>query len=157
MVKVNVKFGKENLDVENSDPTLSTFQALLFSLTNVPPERQKIMLKGKMLKDDAAIAALKEGDKLVLMGSADAAPQAPQKKIVFEEDLTDAQKIGVVKDLLSAGLHNLGNTCTCAIQQQASACLFRMHTPVICSLSLVLALCQATWRRRFSACAPFPS
>lgn len=107
---MNVKFGKDALDVESTEPTLSTFQALLFSLTNVPPERQKIMLKGKMVKDDSGVAALKEGDKLVLMGSADVLPAAPQKKIVFEEDLTDAQKIGVVKDLLSAGLHNLGNT-----------------------------------------------
>ena len=106
---VSVKWGKENYEVESVE-SLEEFQALLFSLTMVPPDRQKIMCKGKMIKDSAAVAALKEGDKLVLMGTADAPPKAPEKAVVFEEDLTDAQKVGVVKDLLSAGLHNLGNT-----------------------------------------------
>lgn len=125
---VSVKWGKENYEVESVE-SLEEFQALLFSLTMVPPDRQKIMCKGKMIKDSAAVAALKEGDKLVLMGTADAPPKAPEKAVVFEEDLTDAQKVGVVKDLLSAGLHNLGNTsvhiaATCTAQQRQwhSAC-----------------------------------
>jgi len=116
-----VKWGKESYEVEGGTDSLATFTALLFSLTNVPPERQKIMCKGKMIKDDASVAALKEGDKLVLMGSAAEAPKEPEKKIVFEEDLTDAQKIksGAVKDLLSAGLENLGNTCYMASTLQS--------------------------------------
>ena len=48
-------------------------------LTGVPPERQKIMgVKGGTLKDDADLSALgiKAGQNLMLMGSAEKAPEA---------------------------------------------------------------------------------
>ena len=67
------------------------FKHQLFSLTGVPPERQKIMVKGGMLKDDADMAklGLKEGQKLMIMGSADkarlAAPrQSPERRCFLE-------------------------------------------------------------------------
>lgn len=109
---MNVQWSKEKYEVEY-DPSIGFdgFQALIFSLTNVPVSRQKLLVKGRILKEAAAIDALKEGDKVMLMGTADPPPQEPTKKILFEEDMTDAQKIGIVKDVLSAGLHNLGNTC----------------------------------------------
>ena len=106
---VNVKWGKESYDID-SGSSFDELQALLFSLTFVPLDRQKIMSKGKMIKDSAAVSALKEGDKLVLMGTAEPPPKEPEKKTVFVEDMSEAQKIAVVKDMLSAGLHNLGNT-----------------------------------------------
>jgi ubiquitin carboxyl-terminal hydrolase 14 len=49
---VSVKSGKEkfqNLEV-NTDELPELFKAQLFALTNVAPERQKIMLKGSVLK-----------------------------------------------------------------------------------------------------------
>lgn len=55
------------------------------------------------------MSGLKEGEKLVMMGAADALPAAPTKRIIFEEDLSEADKM-VVKQLPSAGLRNLGNT-----------------------------------------------
>jgi ubiquitin carboxyl-terminal hydrolase 14 len=74
MVKVAVKWAKEtyNVEVDPQEPGL-VFKHQLFSLTGVPPERQKIMVKGGMLKDDADVAklGLKEGQKLMMMGSAD--------------------------------------------------------------------------------------
>ena len=76
MVKVAVKWAKEtySVDVDLAEPGL-VFKHQLFSLTGVPPERQKIMVKGGMLKDDADVAklGLKEGQKLMMMGSADKA------------------------------------------------------------------------------------
>ena len=80
MVKVAVKWGKEaySVDVDPAEPGL-VFKHQLFSLTGVPPERQKIMVKGGMLKDDADVAklGLKEGQKLMMMGSADKARRRP--------------------------------------------------------------------------------
>ncbi len=74
MVKVAVKWAKETykVEVDPQEPGL-VFKHQLFSLTGVPPERQKIMVKGGMLKDDADVAklGLKEGQKLMMMGSAD--------------------------------------------------------------------------------------
>lgn len=49
---MSVKWGKEkfeNLEV-NTDELPELFKAQLFALTNVTPERQKIMLKGSVLK-----------------------------------------------------------------------------------------------------------
>ena len=86
MVKVAVKWAKEtfNVDVDPQEPGL-VFKHQLFSLTGVPPERQKIMVKGGMLKDDADVAklGLKEGQKLMMMGSADKARPAGGSAIVL--------------------------------------------------------------------------
>ena len=49
------------------------FKNQLYSLTGVPPERQKIMMKGGMLQDDADLSKLnlKPKQKLMMMGTAD--------------------------------------------------------------------------------------
>lgn len=49
---VNIKWGKEKFqDVElNTDEPTDVFKAQLFALSSVPPERQKVMLKGAVLK-----------------------------------------------------------------------------------------------------------
>ena len=71
---VSVKWGKETFDVEadtTQPPTVFKFQ--MYSLTGVPPERQKIMVKGGMLKDDSewTKVALKPNQKIMMMGTAD--------------------------------------------------------------------------------------
>lgn len=52
MVKVKLQWGKEKFDNveldENSD--IQEFRAMLYSLTNVPPAKQKILYKGSVLK-----------------------------------------------------------------------------------------------------------
>ena len=76
IVKVTVTWGKEiykNVEVDTVESPL-TFKTQLFSLTGVPPDRQKIMgVKGGLLKDDAdwTKLGLKAGQKLMLMGSAE--------------------------------------------------------------------------------------
>lgn len=52
MVKVHVKWQKEtfkDVEVDESQPPL-LFKTQLFTLSGVPPERQKIMVKGGLLK-----------------------------------------------------------------------------------------------------------
>lgn len=66
-------------------------------MTNVPPEKQKILFKGKVLKDDAQIKALDlpEGAAVMLMGVAEGEGmqvEVMQEKRVFLEDMTDEQK-----------------------------------------------------------------
>ena len=73
-VPVTVKWGKENYDVSvDTTEAPSVFKFQMFSLTGVQPERQKIMIKGSTLKDDSdwAKLALKPGQKLMMMGTAD--------------------------------------------------------------------------------------
>ncbi len=72
---VQVKWQKrlfEEVEVDTSQPP-ALFKMQLFSLSGVPPERQKIMIKGgKMLKDDSDWAKLgvKQGQRFMMMGSA---------------------------------------------------------------------------------------
>ena len=73
-IPITVKWNKETYDVEadTSQPP-SVFKFQLYSLTGVPPDRQKIMIKGGFLKDDSDWdkVALKPNQKLMMMGTAD--------------------------------------------------------------------------------------
>jgi ubiquitin carboxyl-terminal hydrolase 14 len=52
LVSVNIKWGKEKFsDVEcNTDDPPMVFKAQLFALSGVQPDRQKVMLKGAVVK-----------------------------------------------------------------------------------------------------------
>jgi ubiquitin carboxyl-terminal hydrolase 14 len=88
-------------------------------LSNVPVDKQKVMAKGKILKDENEwkdYPAVKDGATLMLMGTAEGNElKAPEQEMKFVEDMTPEQiakalheKTGVA---ISAGLENLGNTC----------------------------------------------
>ncbi|KAL4237112.1 Ubiquitin carboxyl-terminal hydrolase 14 [Mactra antiquata] len=110
--KVNVKWGKEKFtDVEcNTDELPEVFKAQLFALSGVQPDRQKVMMKGAVLKDDTwGNYKLKDGAMLLMMGTAEELPQEPAQKTVFMEDMTEQQLASALE--VPAGLTNLGNTC----------------------------------------------
>ncbi|KAL3695657.1 hypothetical protein R1sor_009733 [Riccia sorocarpa] len=114
MPTVSVKWQKQTfpaVEIDTDQPPY-VFKCQLFDLTGVPPERQKILLKGELLKDDGEWAkyGIKEGQKLMMMGTADAIPDAPKEKTVFLEDLPEDQR-GSKATGYTAGLVNLGNTC----------------------------------------------
>ena len=113
-MKVQVKWQKDTYDVEidTSQPPV-VFKQQLFSLTGVPADRQKIMVKGGMLKDDAdwGKVAVKAGQKLMMMGTADKVPEAPANSQVFLEDLPEGEQDIDGFSKYGAGLQNLGNTC----------------------------------------------
>ncbi|ERN15450.1 ubiquitin carboxyl-terminal hydrolase 6 [Amborella trichopoda] len=113
MPTVSVKWQKEifpAVEIDTSQPPL-VFKCQLYDLTGVPPERQKIMVKGGLLKDDADWNAIgvKEGQRLMMMGTADEVVKTPEKGPVFVEDLPEDEQVVAVGH--SAGLYNLGNTC----------------------------------------------
>jgi ubiquitin carboxyl-terminal hydrolase 14 len=113
MPTVSVKWQKETfpgVEIDTSQPPY-VFKCQLYDLTGVPPERQKIMVKGGLLKDDADWSTLgvKEGQKLMMMGTADEIVKAPEKGPVFMEDLPEEEQVVAVGH--TAGLFNLGNTC----------------------------------------------
>jgi len=69
------------------------------------------MVKGGLLKDDADWSTLgvKDGQKLMMIGTADEIVKAPEKGPVFVEDLPEEEQVIALGH--SAGLYNLGNTC----------------------------------------------
>lgn len=89
---VKVKWGKEKYDVAvNTDEAPEIFKAQLFALTNVPLERQKIMIKGGVLKEswENFQSKMKNGAMIMLMGSADPLPEKPKELPKFVEDMTE--------------------------------------------------------------------
>ncbi len=95
-IKVSVKWQKsvfDDVEVDLDQPP-SVFKMQLFSLTGVAPERQTVMVKGGKLRDDAdwAKTGIKDGQKLMLMGTADAIPQAPTASITYVEDLPEEEQ-----------------------------------------------------------------
>jgi len=116
MITVTVKWGKqklENVEMDTAAP-VELFKAQLYTLTQVPPERQKIMgVKGGPVKDDANWQALgvKQGQVLMLMGTADKLADPPPEKTVFAEDLPAADLAAAEASDNPGGLSNLGNTC----------------------------------------------
>jgi len=110
--KIVVKWNKNTYDVDvSANESYDAFKARLHGLTGVPADRQKLLLKGKFLKDDAAVASVPVGAQVVLMGAADAIADAPSAPVVFAEDLSTEQKTRLNTARDPAGLQNLGNTC----------------------------------------------
>ncbi|KAL7894573.1 ubiquitin carboxyl-terminal hydrolase 14 [Trichoderma sp. SZMC 28014] len=105
---------KYNVDVDPESSGLD-FKLQLFSLTNVEPERQKILIKGGQLKDDADMSklGLKAGQNIMMLGTPGDSGEdvvRPSEAIKFVEDMTEAEQAQQV-GATPAGLVNLGNTC----------------------------------------------
>jgi len=112
-VTISIKWQTQEFkDVEVTPSAgLETLQAQIFTLTMVPPERQKIIIKGKLIKTDSDVAAqLKKGVRLMLTGTAEVMTEAPKQQVKFIEDMTEKEKTEI-KESVGAGLNNLGNTC----------------------------------------------
>ncbi|PAV73239.1 hypothetical protein WR25_14322 [Diploscapter pachys] len=110
MPQVYVKWGKEKLEVDvdtAQDPL--TFKGQLFALTGVAPDRQKVMIKGRVLGDDSWNGlTLTDGLTIMMMGSAEAIPTAPVANSGASDKVNDSgEKILP----MPCGLNNLGNTC----------------------------------------------
>ncbi|KAI5310320.1 deubiquitinating enzyme, partial [Ascosphaera atra] len=90
----------------------------LFSLTEVPPTGQKILVKGGQLKDETALSTLnlKANQTLIMMGKPGESSEKtqsiekPKEQHRFIEDMTEAEAARS-EGATPSGLVNLGNTC----------------------------------------------
>lgn len=116
MVRIVLKWNKvtyDNVEVDTS-AGVSALKDVIYKLTSVPKDRQKLMAKGAWtgtLKDetDLTTTQLKEGHLVMLMGSAEVVA-APKEAIKFVEDMT-LEEQALKGAIIPAGLVNLGNTC----------------------------------------------
>lgn len=99
------------------DPSFTgaEFKEILYSLTGVEPDRQKILVKGGQLKNDADMSklGLKPGQQIMMLGTPSAGGAdllRPKEKVKFVEDMTDAE-VAQQEGAIPSGLTNLGNTC----------------------------------------------
>jgi ubiquitin carboxyl-terminal hydrolase 14 len=117
LFSVKVKWGKEiynDIDL-NTDDEPVLFKAQLFALTGVQPHRQKVMIKGAVLKDESWEKVgdkVKNGATILMMGTKEEEiPKDPTaaERTQFMEDMDESQLQSALQ--LPAGLANLGNTC----------------------------------------------
>jgi len=115
-IPVIVKHQGKKHEVE-VDPTSTgeTFKYQLFSITGVEPERQKVIVKGGQLKDDADMSklGLKPNQTLMMMGTPSGSAnviEKPKVPVKFLEDMDEAEA-AQLEGATPAGLQNLGNTC----------------------------------------------
>ncbi|CAG8442420.1 4126_t:CDS:10 [Funneliformis caledonium] len=111
-IKVVVTWSGKNFDLEiEEDDSVDSIKAKMFSLTSVEPYRQRLLFKGKLLTESSDLSTLniKEGSKLMMMGTTGELPTEPKERTLFYEDMTDKQLAETLK--LPSGLENLGNTC----------------------------------------------
>ena len=93
----------------DTDEPGAIFKMQLYSLTGVPPDRQKILAKGGQLKDDSDMSSFRENHSFMMLGSAEDLPKSPVVKHQFVEDMSDSQI--ATKQKFPNGLTNVGNTC----------------------------------------------
>ncbi|TIC12007.1 cysteine proteinase [Wallemia mellicola] len=113
-IPVSIKHAGKKLDLDlNTQASGLDFKNDIYAITGVAPERQKVMIKGGILKDDTDMeklgSTIKPGHLFMVIGAAGPLPSAPTEKVIFMEDLDDKQLSQALKN--PVGLTNLGNTC----------------------------------------------
>lgn len=104
---VKVKWGRENypgIEV-NTDEEPILFKAQLYALTGVQPDRQKVMCKGTVLKDDEWNVALKNGIQFLLLGTKDELAIAPVEKTKFIEDMNESELAVAVSPIFYSSIN----------------------------------------------------
>lgn len=83
----------DNIELDTSKP-LSSFKDQLFSLSNVDPSRQKVLYKGKTLKDDEILSQLNisEGQVFMLIGSSQLIPEPASKDSNINSDRSSSKE-----------------------------------------------------------------
>lgn len=119
--QIKIKFNKHQFKINEKVLTsMADLKKELFALTNILPERQKLVFKGKVLisnQDLHEVTSSKTDNILTLIGSPETELvklKEVNKKIVFVEDLTEEERVKLLKDKgedVYFGLANLGNTC----------------------------------------------
>ncbi|EMG46597.1 Ubiquitin carboxyl-terminal hydrolase [Candida maltosa Xu316] len=138
-------------DIElQQDDNGKTLKEKIQQLTLIPPERQKILIKGGKLTDDVIVSTLDLKNPVMVLGTPDKnLPSKPVEKQVFLEDLNKNQLVKVGNE--PSGLTNLGNTCYLNsslqtlfqmedVQQKVKSFDFSVGVPGRTNDNLVLAL-----------------
>lgn len=98
-----------DIELNDSDKGID-FKTKIQQVTNIPVDKQKILIKGGKLNDDAIVKELSLNQPVMVLGT----PNNNINKVeipkqVFVEDLNQNQLVKVSND--PSGLVNLGNTC----------------------------------------------
>lgn len=68
MVLLQVKWNKEKYELEvSAESSVYDFKVLLFSLTSVPLEKQKLICKGSVMKDEQMLGSYKIAEVMMVI------------------------------------------------------------------------------------------
>ncbi|CAJ0562819.1 unnamed protein product, partial [Mesorhabditis spiculigera] len=106
---VTVKWMREKYELPlNVDEEPEAFKSQLFSLTGVPPSRQKLIIKGKTIQNSWDGLQVAPGMVMMMMGSTQPLLPEIQVSTPGEQPSQGAQR---VEQYMPAGLENCGNSC----------------------------------------------
>ena len=112
---IKVRWNKNYFSIDKS--TLKTIIDLkneIFKRSQVQMDEQKMIYKGKVLKDEELIDIFPPNACITMLGAAPREAVAIKPDVTFVEDLTDEQKLKILREKgeeIVFGLNNLGNTC----------------------------------------------
>ncbi|OHT17401.1 Clan CA, family C19, ubiquitin hydrolase-like cysteine peptidase [Tritrichomonas foetus] len=113
-MKVNVTHGSDKHEVElDPEQPVRAFMETLQKLTKVPLERQKLMMRRKLihLDDDWKSFEVKPQTRFMLIGTAEVPPEPVEPSDNTDNDLSNADIDDEVPSYIAKGLKNYGNTC----------------------------------------------
>ncbi|KAG0677430.1 deubiquitinating enzyme [Pichia californica] len=115
-IPIKIKHSGKVYPIEiNLNETGSKLKLQISSLTNVPTDRQKVLVRGGPLKDEVLLneVGIKSGQTIMVLGTPleDIIKNEDNKSIQFIEDKKGTELINSSNIDLPSGLINLGNTC----------------------------------------------
>lgn len=114
---IKVKWNQNVFDIEMSSiQNINQLKMKLNTLTNVLINEQKLIFKSRVLQDTFDLNTIAPNSIISMIGAASVKtiPGTNQEKVTFVEDLTQAQKLQILREKgedVAFGLRNLGNTC----------------------------------------------
>ena len=114
--KIKVRWNKNYFSLDKSTlKNISDLKSEIQKRSQVATDEQKMIFKGKVLKDEELIDIFPENACITMLGAAPKEISASAKpEVTFVEDLTHEQKMKILREKgeeIVFGLNNLGNTC----------------------------------------------
>ena len=113
--RIKVRWNKNYFSLDkNVLKNISDLKNEIQKQSQVPIDEQKMIYKGKVLKDEELVDIFPENACITMLGAAPKGANVIKPEVTFLEDLTDEQKTQILREKgeeIVFGLNNLGNTC----------------------------------------------
>ena len=113
---IKVRWNKDYFTLDKSSlNTISDLKSEIQKQSQVTSDEQMLIFKGRVLQDSDQISTLPSNPLITMLGSLPKeAPKQVKPEITFEEDLTQEQRMQILREKgeeIVFGLNNIGNTC----------------------------------------------
>ena len=113
--KIKVRWNKNYFSLDKTSlKTIADLKTEIQKRSQVQTDEQKMIFKGKVLKDEELLEIFPDSACITMLGAAPKEARALKPDVTFVEDLTQEQKMQILREKgeeIVFGLNNLGNTC----------------------------------------------